>query len=749
VPSLLGSVENIVYSNSENGYTVFEIISAGKRVTCTGVMPPLFPGDNLKLEGDYTRHPIYGSQFSVDGFELMPVDDVVSMQRYLGSGAIKGVKEKLAAKIIAKFGADTFRIIEEEPLSLTAIKGINERIARQIALSMEEQRGTRDCIVFITSLGVSLNLALKICREYKENIYRVLRENPYQLVRDIDGIGFATADGIASKLGISVDSGFRLESGLEYILFQAAGEGHTYLPDDIVIARTAELLGVDEQRVSDTIERLCVEKRLFLKRFPDEASTARWQVFSSVYYLTELYIAKKLSVLAQALNSSRRYDKTDFDAMLSRFEKRGELEADSMQREAVLDCMKKGIVIITGGPGTGKTTTIKLIMSCFEAAGLSFAMCAPTGRAAKRMTESTGCEAKTIHRLLEINGGPNDNGRTRFNRNEDNPLEVDAVIVDEMSMVDTFVWNALLKALVPGTRLVMVGDHNQLPSVGAGQVLKDMITSGAIPTVRLERIFRQSAESRIVTNAHNINAGKAVEISRDSKDFFFLPRGNIDVIYKHIIELVRDKLPKYCKCKQFDIQILTPMKKGALGVETLNKILQQYLNPASPKKREITFGDRVFREGDKLIALKNNYQMEWEERGKNDIIIESGTGVFNGDLGLVRVINAFDRTITVEFDARRFAVYSSTQLDELDLAYALTVHKSQGSEYPAVIIPLLSGPPTLMNRNLLYTAVTRAKSCLVIIGSKDRLDHMIKNNVDSVRYTGLCDRLAEICQINL
>lgn len=734
-----GYIEHFVYRNAENGYAVVNLITDGEELTCTGNFGSADIGDNLELEGEYTTHAIYGEQFKVTNYKITIPDDVTSMQRYLASGAIKGIGEALAAKIIKKFGEDTFRIIEDEPERLAEIKGISQRKAIDISIQMSEKREMRDAIIFLQQYGISNNLAVKIFEQYGTRIYAILKENPYQLAEDIAGIGFHTADEIAEKIGIKVDSDYRIRSGLLYALSQAAADGNSYLPRTLLVQKASELLGVEQDITDAQIDNLLMAQKLVIK--------GQDQVYASSFYYVEQSCAVMLHDLNVKSQDSDPGEEQRLRDQILELERKKDIELDELQREAVLKSISNGIVIITGGPGTGKTTTINAIIAYYAAQGLDIMLAAPTGRAAKRMTEATGYEARTIHRLLEVNGGmsdDNDRGLVRFEKNAENPLEADAIIIDEMSMVDMHLFHALLKAIVPGMHLILVGDSSQLPSVGPGQVLHDLIASRKFSTIVLQKIFRQAEESDIVMNAHRIHRGEPIKMDNKSKDFFFLERNNSDVIYKHMVQLVRDKLPGYVNASTYDIQVLTPMKKGPLGAETLNTILQSYLNPASDDKKEHTYGDKLFRVGDKVMQIKNNYQAEWEVEGKFGVVIDHGMGIFNGDMGIIIEINDHAQELVVEYDEHRKVRYSYTMLDDLELAYAITIHKSQGSEYPAVVMPLLGGPRMLLNRNLLYTAVTRAKGSVVILGSRDTVNTMIQNEEQLHRYTGLTDRIADI-----
>ena len=741
--TLKGYVEHIIYQNAENGYTVMNVVSEEEEITCVGMFRGLGPGETIELTGEYTEHALYGTQFKAVSCKILAPDDVVSIQRYLGSGAIKGIGETLAARIVKKFGTDTFRIMEEEPERLAEVKGISERIAREIYLQMEEKKGMREALLFLQKYGISNTLAAKIYQTYGMRLYGVMQENPYLLAEDIVGVGFKMADEIAAKIGIHTDSDYRIRSGILYTLLQGTSEGHTYLPQKLLLERAAELLGLTEEQVEPQLMNLMMDKKLVIK----EKDGVRI-VYSMSYYYAELNCAKMLHDLNISLNGERELLPSEENELLRKI-KNLEIELsttlDELQRKAVLESIRNGLLILSGGPGTGKTTTINTIIHYFEKEGVDIYLAAPTGRAAKRMTEATGYEAKTIHRLLELNGlAEDDRKRVSFERNEENPLETDVLIIDEMSMVDIHLFQALLKAVSVGTRLIMVGDVNQLPSVGPGQVLKDLIESGCFPVVMLQKIFRQAGESDIVVNAHRIHKGQAISMDNKSRDFFFLERNDVAVIYKHMVQLITEKLPRYVKAQPYEIQVLTPMRKGNLGVEALNRILQQYMNPPSKQKKEYIHGETIFREGDKVMQTKNNYQLEWEIVSRYGIPVEKGMGVFNGDMGVILEIDDYAQNIVVEIDGNRRVCYPFSNMEELELAYAVTIHKSQGSEYPAVIMPLLGGPKMLMNRNLLYTGVTRAKDCVTILGSSETVNAMIANENEQKRFSGLADRICEI-----
>lgn len=741
--TVTGYIDHVIFRNDDNGYTVMVLkgLEEEKELTCVGTFPAITQGASIEAMGNYITHPVYGKQFQISSYvEKMP-EDALAMERYLGSGAIKGIGAALAARIVRRFGNDTMRIVEEEPERLAEIKGISEKKALEIAEQMTEKADMRRAMVFLQKYGISLNLGAKIYQKYGQSVYGVLQENPYRLAEDISGVGFRIADEIASRIGIHTDSDYRIRSGMLYTLLQASGEGHIYLPKEELFSRASRLLGVDVSYMEKHLMDMVVDRKLILKE--TEEGTV---VYPTHYYYLELNSAKMLC----ELNILCPEDEQMMKKRISRIEKETGTELDEMQRQAMAAAAQHGLFILTGGPGTGKTTTINAIIRYFEEEGAELRLAAPTGRAAKRMTEATGYEAQTIHRLLELNGlpeGEQDGRAVHFDRNSENPLEADVIIIDEMSMVDISLMYSLLLAVTAGTRLILVGDENQLPSVGPGNVLRDIIRSGCFPVVELKKIFRQASESDIVVNAHKINRGEQVTINNKSRDFFFLKRYDADIIIRVVIALIQEKLPRYVDAKPYEIQVLTPMRKGLLGVERLNQILQRYLNPPDEKKKEKEIGQRLFREGDKVMQVKNNYQLEWEILGRYKIPVDKGTGVFNGDTGIMTEINEFAETATVEFEDGRQAQYSFKQLEELELAYAVTIHKSQGSEYPAVIIPILSGPRMLMNRNLLYTAVTRARRCVTVVGSENTFAEMIRNEKQQQRYSSLDKRIRELDEL--
>ena len=734
-----GYIDHIIFRNEDNGYTVMVLkgVKDEDELTCVGTFPVITQGASIEAEGSFIQHPVYGKQFqAVRLTEKMP-EDAMAMERYLGSGAIKGIGAALAGRIVRHFGSDTLRIVEEEPERLAEIKGISEKKAHEIAIQIAEKSEMRKVMMFLQKYGISLNLGAKIYQKYGDSVYSVLQENPYRLADDISGVGFKIADEIAYRIGIHTDSDYRIKSGLSYTLLQAGGEGHVYLPKEELFKRAEQLLGVDASYMEKHLVDLSMERKIIQKEEKGQVL-----VYPAQYYYLELNTARML----RELDIDCPEDEERVERRISQIQKETGTVLDEMQEKAVKEAAGHGLLVLTGGPGTGKTTTINAIIRFFDSEGAELRLAAPTGRAAKRMTEATGYEAQTIHRMLELTGMPEDDREgqpVHFERNAENPLEADVIIIDEMSMVDIHLMHSLLMAVTAGTRLILVGDENQLPSVGPGNVLRDIIRSGQFPVVELKKIFRQASESDIVVNAHKINRGEQVEINNKSRDFFFLKRYDADIIIRVVIALIQEKLPKYVEAKPFEIQVLTPMRKGLLGVERLNQILQRYLNPPDPSKKEKEIGQGLFREGDKVMQIRNNYQLEWEVRGRYGIPVDKGVGVFNGDTGIIRMINEFAELAEVEFEDGRYAQYTFKQLDELELAYAVTIHKSQGSEYPAVIIPILSGPRMLMNRNLLYTAVTRARKCVTVVGSEETFREMINNEKQQRRYSSLDKRIQE------
>lgn len=734
---LVGVIDHFLFQNESNGYSVFELTTEDDDIICTGTVAGIDQGEMVEVTGDYMVHPQYGPQLKMTSIKVIPPTGIIGIERYLASGAIKGIGPRIAKRITRHFGDDSLRIMMEEPERLTEIKGISERIAQSICEQVINKREQQEAMVFLAEYGISQALSVKIYDTYGSLLYGVIRDNPYRLVDEIEGIGFKKADDIAKKVGIKVDSEFRIKSGIVYVLSQALTEGHTFLPKDMLVEKSRVLLEVSTEAIEECLPNLSMEKRIVIKNNED-----RTDCYLSMLYHQELAVAKMLFDLDDAIKgpSGEKLEK-----MVDKAEDELGLELDEMQRKAVKLSMQNGVLLITGGPGTGKTTTINAIIHCIEQEGLDVMLAAPTGRAAKRMTEATGYESKTIHRMLELSGAASEEGKmAHFERNADNPLEADVFIIDEMSMVDIQLFYSLLKAIPLGSRLIVVGDVNQLPSVGPGQVLADLISSQCYPTVILQHIFRQAELSDIVVNAHKINRGEEIPLNTNSKDFLFLERKDANVIYKHMVQLITEKLPAYVEATPAQIQVLTPTHIGPLGVEALNKVLQTYINPPSENKKEKEYGENLFREGDKVMQTKNNYTLEWEVTGKNGILIDKGVGVFNGDVGTIVEINQTQGYVCVEYDEKRKVKYGNDGLDELELAYAITIHKSQGSEYPAVVMPLLNGPRPLLNRNLLYTGVTRAKRCVMILGSSDTVNVMIQNESEKKRFTGLYMRIKEV-----
>lgn len=739
-----GYVEHIIYRNVENGYTVFEFACENEDgevlETCVGVFPFINEGEYMLLRGSIVKHPTYHEQFKVESSENRDPDDVVSMQRYLASGAIKGIGGGLAKRITDKFGDKSFEIIEREPERLSEVKGISEKKALDIAGQFEEKREMRNALLFLQQYGIGNQLAVKIYKTYREELYDVVKHNPYKLAEDIRGVGFRIADGIAMRTGLDMDSDYRVRAGILYVLGLGSSSGHIYMPEELLYRNCVEFLGVGVERLMRMMDEMEIDKSVIRNGE---------KIYLPNLYYNEMNCAR---MLLDIENISADYDDS-LDRVIKKLQKESEIELEEQQVLAVRESMSHGLLVVTGGPGTGKTTTINMIIKLLESQGQTILLAAPTGRAAKRMSETTGRETQTIHRMLQYNGAgmaehetsfSEEEGQGVFERNEWNPLEADVVIIDEMSMVDIYLFTSLLKAVSVGTRLILVGDVNQLPSVGPGNVLKDIINSGCCSVVRLERIFRQAAESDIVVNAHRINHGEPIALDNKSQDFFCLEREDSHGVLEVMLWLVRDKMPGYTDCTPFDVQVLTPMKKGELGVVRCNQILQKYLNPEREGKPQMEVHGTVFREGDKVMQIKNNYQMPWKVEGFHGVVIEEGTGVFNGDCGVIRQVDLFNKEITVAFDEEKLVTYGFGDMDELELAYAITIHKSQGSEYPAVVIPLLGGPRVLMNRNLLYTAVTRGRQCVTIVGSKEAVYDMIGNKSQQKRYSTLEIRLKEL-----
>lgn len=773
-----GYIEKIKYKSDETGYCVMYVEGEEGEEIFVGTLPGASEGLYVIAEGEYVNHPQYDIQFNFTSYEIRMPKDTLGMERYLGSGIIKGIGAVLAKKIVKKFKDDTLRIMEEEPERLAEISGISERKAQQIAKSYLEKKEFQEVAIFLSGYGISVNMAIRIFNAYGNKVYDILRTNPYKLAEDINGIGFRMADDIARRMGIAQNTEFRLRSALLYALNTAGGEGHMYLPKPILLRRCVELT----RGSTNDVEGIYGQSTFGYAEYSDAASagSAYEQTVELLeQQLMDLLIAGKI-VIKQVdeedaiylasnyyveLNSARlltdlqlRYEMNpaELDREIQAIEKEEGLTLDELQTTAVKSAIEAGVAVITGGPGTGKTTIINVIIKYFSKHGMEIKLCAPTGRAAKRMTESTGWPAQTIHRLLEINGAVEEDGRNpdnhgmHFSRNADNPLECDAIIVDEMSMVDAYIFYALVQAVPYGTRLIFVGDVNQLPSVGAGNVLKDIINSGCFPVTTLNKIFRQEDGSDIVFNAHKIQRGEHLILTNKSRDFFFIPQRTAAQIVEEVQTLTLKNLPDYYGLSPQEIQILCPMRKYEVGVENMNQKLQSRLNPKASNKPEHVRGDVVFRKGDKVMQIKNNYQREWKIYGASKTgngkgyVIDEGVGVFNGDMGVITEISDYDEELTILFDDGRESVYNYKELDQLEHAFAVTIHKSQGSEYPAVIIPLLGGNRKLMNRNLIYTAITRARQLVIIVGDVNLVNQMIDNSEEQKRYTSLAFRIEEL-----
>ena len=743
---LEGYIEKIIYRNDENGYTVLAVTTKEEDEShiLVGYVEGAAQGMYIQAEGEEVEHPYYETQIRLHTYELRMPEDADSMERYLCSGAIKGIGPVLAMHIVKKFKGDTFRIIEFEPERLAEIKGISERKAREIGVQFHESQDIRQAMMFLGKYGINAHLAVRIYNEYGSRLYRIIEENPYQLADDIQGVGFKAADEIARRAGIGLDSEFRVRSAILYTLNQSGGLGHMFLPKELLLRKAASFLvpeGGDpfaysyETVIENQLAVLQLERKVIIKEMDGMLA-----IYGSTQYYKELDTARML------LDLDLTYDVPDIEiqAILKRLEEKSEIALDELQRSAVYQAATAGLVIITGGPGTGKTTVINTIIQYFEQEGLELRLAAPTGRAAKRMTEATGYQDQTIHRLLELNGGVEGEGGYQFERNAQNPLEADVIIIDEMSMVDIYLAHSLLQAVVPGTHLILVGDVNQLPSVGPGNVLKDIINAKQFPVIELSTVYRQEEDSDIVLNAHRINHGEYPVMNNKSRDFFLLPRTNSRAIIEEVGRLVSVKMPRYVEAKPNEVQVLTPMRQGELGVENLNKELQAILNPPSPQKREYEYHNTRFREGDKVMQIKNNYKQEWAIYDKTGYFEqEKGMGIFNGDIGVIKEIDTYAEAVTVVMDEERVVKYDFKQLEELELAYAITIHKAQGSEYPAVILPILNGPRVLLHRNLLYTAITRAKKCVVILGNGYKLHEMVDNADEQKRYSGLEQAIRE------
>ena len=723
-----GTVEEIVFRNDQNGWTVASVrLDGSGRTSAVGVMPFLSAGEHAIFDGELVEHREYGEQIRVSGYETTRPETKSAVEKYLASGLIKGVGPATAKLIVGRFGARALDILESEPERLTEIDGIGPKRARQIAEAFEEQNAMRGTLLFLQGYGLSPALSMKIVKTYGEAAEQVLRANPYRLVDEVDGVGFKTADAIAASLGFAKESEFRLCSGIRYVLSEAAnGMGHMYLPEGELIAQAGRVLGASEETTARALKVLLTRRALALEEVNGERAVYLPNLLDAERDTAKLLLALRDSILPAPQSEEAIL------AEIAEYERDESVTLCGEQRSAVLAAVTEGVAVVTGGPGTGKTTSINCIIRLMRRMG-RVELCAPTGRAAKRMSEATGCSARTLHRLLEYGG----EGQG-FARDEDNPLEADVVIVDEMSMVDVFLMRALLRALRPGTRRSLVGDADQLPSVGAGNVLRDLIAADVVRVVRLTEIFRQAGQSMIVVNAHRINRGEYPTLRSRETDFFMERRESVAQAAQSVVALVQTRLPNYMKLDSLrDIQVMAPMKRGDLGVFALNRVLQQALNPAHRDKPELARGDVIFRLGDQVMQVRNDYDIEWTSPEKD------GTGAFNGDIGFVVSVNRREMELTVEFDDGRRAVYDSSMLDELEPAYCMSVHKSQGSEFEAVVLPLFSGPPMLMTRNLLYTAVTRAKKLVVLVGRESCVRQMVDNNHILRRYSALTERLKQ------
>ena len=730
-----GNVSHIVFRSEETGYTVCSITDKGEEFTLVGSFSHISVSEKIKAKGRWKEHPVYGKQFSVEEYQLEVPDSLFGIEQYLASGAIKGIGKAIAARIVKKFKEDSLRIMEEEPERLAEIHGISMQKAMDIATNLSGQREQQDIFLLLQGYGISLNLSYKIYQHFQGETLRVLQENPYRIAEELEGVGFKKCDELAKKVGVEKESPFRMRAGINYTLLQGEWHGHCYLPFSILKREAERIL---EMPLED------LEEQLLELQLQGKVKVKGENVYRAGTYYREMRVASRLL----QLNVEEEEAHVDsWEKSIDKLLEREKITLDPLQRKAVSLAASSGVLVITGGPGTGKTTTIKTILQLFTGQGKSIALAAPTGRAAKRMGEATDYPAKTLHRLLEYMGREDQEQEDRdfslFQRNEENPLEYDVLIVDEMSMVDLYLMDALLRAVPVGCRLILVGDSEQLPSVGAGNVLKDIIASQCMKTISLKKIFRQAMESDIVVNAHKINQGIEPDLGKKSRDFFFIRGQEPKQILENIAILMKEKLPKYLSTDPLSIQVMSPQKKGLLGVENLNRFLQERLNPPGKNKPEVEGSGNIFRLGDKVMQIKNDYQLAWEIPGNFNLPIESGEGVFNGDIGKITEINAYQKTVTVFFEERK-VVYNFQDLENLELAYAITIHKSQGSEYPAVLLPMYPGPKMLMSRNILYTAITRAKSCVCLLGHPKVFLEMLHNEQELKRYSGLAKQLQDI-----
>ena len=737
-----GVIDNIIYANADNGYTVLNLLVDDDEeedtiVCCVGYMPDINLGESLRVLGRVVKHPSYGSQLEIISYQKSLPETEKAIERYLASGIIKGVRKGIAKKIVAKFGKDTLFIIDTEPQRLAEIKGITINKATEIGAVFREQNELTRAVMFLQEYGVSISHAAKIFKKYKDKTISTVQKNPYTLADEVWGIGFKTADSIAQRLGIAADSPHRIRSGVKYILDSASANGHTYLPEDILVKECCDLLETDAESIAKNLMQMHIESVVWIENGEPR------KIYLNFFYYAESYIAKRLVEMTAHKANTNPF----IEAEIRNIELSENIKFADGQFDAIKTAMSEGVFVITGGPGTGKTTIINAIIDLLEQEGMKIELAAPTGKASKRMSEATGREARTIHRLLGTNFLNDDRQRQSFAHDEEDPIDADCIIIDEVSMVDVPLMYYLIKAVAAGTKLILVGDADQLPSVGAGNVLHDILGSGIVPCVKLTEIFRQAQQSAIITNAHKINNGIYPDMTDNKSDFFYMQRYNSDALLATLVGLVSERLPKYLGCDPLDIKVLTPMRKSPIGMYELNRLLQNVLNPPSVTKAEKEFRGTVFRLGDRVMQIKNNYDMPWYILGANGRTVEDGAGVFNGDEGVITFIDTNNKSLEVTFDENKLASYDFTQLDELELAYAVTIHKSQGSEYKAVIMPLLNGPEMLMTRNLLYTGITRAKELAVILGSKETVFRMVDNNRQVMRYTGLASRLREFDRI--
>ncbi len=735
--TLQGTVEDIIFQNIETGYTVFTVSESETETTCVGIVPHLHEGENVEILGHWTVHATYGKQFQVQAYEKKIPTTEEGIERYLASGIIKGIGAKTAKKIVERFGENSFQIIEEQSERLAEIRGITLEKAQKIGALFQEQHELRNVMLFLQGFGVTPTYAMKIYKKYKERTFDIVKNNPYRIADDIFGIGFKMSDKMAAAAGIPFDSPYRICAGIKFVLNKAVGNGHVFLPMTLLKQQTEELLQLYNIDIEQYCKQMQIDNQIWLEKMGQE-----YHIYLAPFYYAEIAVAKKLLELSQEYEAE---NSVDVEKAIKRVEQETGILLAEQQKQAVIDAMTNGVLIITGGPGTGKTTTINTIIQILKEEDNEIVLAAPTGRAAKRMTEATGMEAQTIHRMLGINFINEDKRKQTFDKNEENPIDADVVIIDESSMIDISLMYSFLRAVSAGTRLVLVGDVDQLPSVGAGNVLKDLISCQKLPVVTLNQIFRQAQESAIIMNAHRINQGEKLILNEKERDFFFVKRAYSEDIVKTIVELTIKRLPNFLNCDSIkDIQVLTPVRKSPIGVYHLNEVLQQALNPPDENKKEKVFRNVIFREGDKVMQIKNNYNIVWKIYNNWGKVTDEGVGVFNGDEGTVTNIDEVNETLEVTFEEDKCVEYDFTQLEELELAYAITIHKSQGSEYPVVIIPVHNGPPMLMTRNLLYTAVTRAKQLVVLVGLEEKISAMVANNREINRYSSLAYRLKSL-----